>query len=440
LNLPIYIQKILSALENSGFEAYVVGGCVRDSLMGIEPHDCDITTSALPEQTERVFGGCKVIETGIKHGTVTVLCEGNPVEITTFRTDGQYLDGRHPESVSFTRSLSEDLSRRDFTVNGIAFSPKSGYCDLFGGREDIRRGIIRCIGDPDKRFNEDALRIMRALRFAAVLGFEIEERTSEAVRENRHLLEKVSAERIFEELKKLLCGKNAERVLTEFPEVFAEIIPELAPEIGYEQGSKYHDSTLWVHSARAVGAAESSEALRLAMLLHDIGKPACKSADENGECHYYGHAAVSAEMSDGILRRLKCSNALRERVCGIIRYHDMPIELSDKFIRRQLSRRGDLFGDILLAHIADDSAKKPECAERIPMYRQAIEAAARISAEKPCLTAKSLAVDGNDLRAIVEPSPKMGAILKQLLDEVIDGSLPNEKPALIERARELAGE
>lgn len=439
MQIPSYAANILSALEAAGHEAYIVGGCVRDSIMGMTPHDYDITTSALPQETERVFEGFRIIETGIKHGTITVLSEDRPVEITTFRVDGQYKDYRHPQSVTFTANIRDDLSRRDFTMNGIAYSPTRGKIDPFGGEEDISRRIIRCIGDPDRRFGEDALRILRALRFASVLGFEIENQTAQSIRRNCSLLKKVSSERILTELKRLICGENVLDVLLGFPEVFSEIIPQLAPMVGYGQGSRYHDSDLYTHTARAVAAAVSQPALRLAMLLHDTGKPSCRSTDEKGECHYYGHAEKSAVIAGNVLRGLKCDNALRERVCEIVRFHDIPIELSEKYIRRQLSRHGlSLLTDIFRAHIADDSAKQPFCRERIPVAEQAITLAENISAQSPCVSLKQLAVRGEDIREIVPPSPEMGRILNTLLGEVIDGALPNERSALLKRAAQLA--
>lgn len=439
MDLPFQICEILDRLERAGYSAFVVGGCVRDHLMGLLPHDFDITTAASPRETERVFADCRVIETGIKHGTVTVLYKGVSVEITTFRVDGEYSDGRHPDSVSFSRDIEDDLARRDFTMNGIAFSPKRGFVDPFGGERDIQAGVIRAIGDPDKRFSEDALRVVRALRFSATLGFPIEEKTAAAMNSHKNDLRKVSAERIFAELKRLVCGSDVKRVLLEFPAVFSVIIPPLADTIGYEQGSKFHDSTLYEHTARAVEAAPPTVEMRLAMLLHDIGKPRSRTTDEGGECHYYGHAAISAEMAGELLRALKCDNALRERVVHIVHYHDIPIDTSRRYIRRQLAKHGaELFADIMEAHIADDSAKAPFCLERIPKIREAMQIAEEISREAPPFTIKSLAISGKDLRGIVQPSPLMGEILSKLLEEVVDETLPNEREALLNRARELA--
>lgn len=441
MELPFQICEILERLERAGFRAFTVGGCVRDHLMNMPPHDFDITTSAAPRETENVFADCRVIETGIKHGTVTVLYKGISTEITTFRVDGGYSDGRHPDSVSFSQNVEDDLSRRDFTMNGIAYNPKTGYVDPFGGMRDIEAGIIRCIGDPDKRFGEDALRVVRALRFSSTLGFPIEEKTARAMELHVKDLRKVSAERVFAELKRLICGKDVKRVMLEFPGIFAAMLPPLAAAVDYDQGSKYHNSTLYEHTARAVEAAPPTVEMRLAMLLHDIGKPACRTVGEDGECHYYGHGERSAEMSEQLLRALKCDNALRERVVEIVRYHDIPVETSRKYIKRRLAKHGaEVFADIMNAHIADDSAKQDFCRERIPKAREALAISEEISAQTPCLSVKSLAVSGNDLKDIVPPSPLMGKILSELLAEVVDEKLPNEKNALLERAAEIKNE
>ncbi len=440
MEIPSQIEEILDRLESAGFEAYIVGGCVRDGIMGNPVHDYDITTSAEPYQTERAFSDCRVVETGIKHGTVTVLYKGISVEITTFRIDGEYSDGRHPVSVAFSRNIKDDIARRDFTMNAIAYSPKHGIIDPFGGENDIRSGIIRCVGDPGKRFSEDALRILRALRFSSVLGFSVEEKTKAEILLKKETLRKVSKERTFSELKRLLCGKNVKNVLLEYRDVIGEIIPKLCTEFDYDQHSKYHNSTLYVHTARAVEAAVPRAAVRLAMLFHDIGKPLCRTADENGEWHFYRHAAKSAEIADEILRDFKCSNILRERVCDIIRLHDIPVELDEKTIRRRLAKYGtELYRDIMEAHIADDSAKQPFTLRRTETAREAIRLADIISSQAPCLSLKDLAVNGADLKEIISPSPKMGQILQNLLSEVIDGSLKNEKAELIVRAKELAG-
>ena len=443
--LPENISRALDMLESAGHEAWVVGGCVRDSLMGIIPHDYDITTSALPAETEQVFAGYRLIETGLKHGTVTVLAGGSPIEITTYRVDGEYRDSRRPERVTFTRNIRDDVSRRDFTMNGIAYNPKQGYFDEFGSAEDIKAGVIRCIGKPEKRFREDALRILRGLRFSASLGFEIEENTARAMHDTRELLNKISAERVFSELCGLLTGRNSHRnifrVLTEFRDIAAVIIPEFRECTGFVQHSRFHCFDVYEHcvmsAQKAAEISEGSECrlpLTLAMLLHDIGKPQRFTLGEDGEGHFYGHAAVSADIAEDILRRLKCSNALRERVCTIVRYHDVPLSDTDKSVRRLLRKYGlETVRDICLAHICDDSAKTPECAGRCGEWR-AVLSRAETLAPYCCLTLKDLAVDGKALSGLMEPSPEMGKALKFLLDEVINGNFPNEREFLLKEA------
>lgn len=443
--LPENISCALDMLESAGHEAWVVGGCVRDSLMGIIPHDYDITTSALPAETEQVFAGYRLIETGLKHGTVTVLADGSPIEITTYRVDGEYRDSRRPERVTFTRNIRDDVSRRDFTMNGIAYNPRQGYFDEFGGAEDIKAGVIRCIGKPEKRFREDALRILRGLRFSASLGFEIEENTARAMHDTRELLNKISAERVFSELCGLLTGRNSHRnifrVLTEFRDIAEVIIPEFRECSGFVQHSRFHCFDVYEHcvmsaqkAAEISAGSECRLPLTLAMLLHDIGKPQRFTLGEDGEGHFYGHAAVSADIAEDILRRLKCSNALRERVCTIVRYHDVHLSDTDKSVRRLLRKYGlETVRDICLAHICDDSAKTPECAGRCGEWC-AVLSRAEALAPSCCLTLKDLAVDGKALSGLMEPSPEMGKALKFLLDEVINGNFPNEREFLLKEA------
>lgn len=438
MRIPEQICEILNSLESAGYSAYVVGGCVRDEKMGLAAHDFDVTTSARPDEVCRVFSSCKVIETGLKHGTVTVLYKGIQVEITTYRSDGEYSDGRHPDSVSFTTNIEDDLSRRDFTMNGIAFNPKRGYVDPFGGAEDIKAGIIRCIGEPERRFGEDALRILRALRFSSVLGFAIEDNTARAIHSGYGTLAKVSKERIFSELTRLLCGKDVRRVMMDYSDVLSMLVPPLKEMIGYEQHCIYHNSTVYEHTARAVENSPAEPALRLAMLFHDMGKPLCKTEGEDGAWHFYGHAEQSARLTDEILREYKSSNELRERVITIVKYHDCPLDTSRKHIRRMLSKVGfDSFRDMMFAHMADDGAKADFCRSRIEIARQSLEIAEQIIAEQPCLTVKDLKISGGDLKAIMKPSPQMGELLKQLLSEVIEEKTKNEKSALLKRAEEI---
>lgn len=437
MELPFQICEILERLELAGYASYVVGGCVRDWKMGITPHDFDITTAAPPREVERIFADCRVIETGIAHGTVTVVYKGIGVEITTFRVDGEYTDSRHPRSVSFSNQIEDDLARRDFTINAVAFSPRRGLVDPFGGIADIERRVIRCVGDPTIRFTEDALRILRALRFASVCGFAVDNSTSEAARKLRTNLHCVSAERIFSELKRILCGKSIKCVMLEFPEIFAEIIPPIGLQIGFQQNSRFHNSTLYEHTARAVEAAPAEPAMRLAMLFHDTGKPFCRSTDEHGESHYYGHAERGAKIAEEQLRVLKCDNETRMRVVEIVRFHDLPLQHSERFVNRQLAKHGEVLSDIIQAHIADDSAKIPEARERISKWQEILALTEKIADQHPCITTRDLAINGRDLMEFIPPSPRMGEILRSLLSEVIDGAIPNERVVLMNRAREL---
>ena len=432
--LPERIRTVLTMLEDAGYEAYLVGGCVRDPLIGREVSDYDVTTSALPEEVERVFEGMKVIETGIKHGTVTVLSEGEPVEITTFRTDGEYLDSRHPESVSFTRNIADDLSRRDFTVNSIAVNKDGEYVDPYGGREDIARRVIRCTGDPDKRFGEDALRIIRALRFSSVLGFEIEEATADSIHRNRALLSKISVERVFSELKKLLCGENVFHVLTDFSDAICTVVPEMAPCVGFDQKSVYHVYDVYTHIAKTVEAIEPDETLRLAMLFHDIGKPHSYQLKKDG-VHYsfHGHPEVSADIAKEWLDKMHADGKMRRLVPLLCRYHDRTVAPTEKSVKKLLR---DLSYDevIMLCKVqkADSAGHAPGMATDRGATADVIsEIAERIVSRGECFSLRDLAVNGNDLAALGFTGRDIGAKLHELLDLVIDERLPNERQKLL---------
>ncbi len=313
----------MRGLQTQGYEAYPVGGCVRDSLLGMEPTDWDVCTSALPQETEAALPGWRFVETGIKHGTVTVLTDGGAVEVTTFRRDGAYADNRHPQAVEFVGGLREDLARRDFTINAMAFDSSGGVIDLYGGRQDLQAGLIRCVGNAQERFREDALRILRGLRFAARLDFAVENATAHAMKEQRDLLRNISAERVFKELMGILAGVAAGRILREFAEIFYVFLPELEPQQGFQQHSPHHIHDVWTHTTMAVDAITPEPVLRLTMLLHDVAKPEMFFTDEAGVGHFYGHAERGAEMADALLRRLRCDNDTRKRVTALIRYHDI---------------------------------------------------------------------------------------------------------------------
>lgn len=431
--LPQPIQTALQRLTNAGYEAFLVGGSVRDLLRGTVPEDYDITTSATPAQMQAVFAGERVIETGLKHGTLTVLLAELPIEITTYRVDAEYTDHRHPDKVVFTRSLTEDLARRDFTINAMAYHPTKGLVDPFGGQIDLENEMLRSVGEADRRFTEDALRILRGLRFSSVLGFAIESDTAAAMVRQKHLLCHVSAERVAVELKKLLCGKRVQEILCRYAEVLSVVLPELGAMVGFDQKSPYHCYDLMTHTAVTVAHIPPEPALRLAALLHDIGKPDCFTVDESGIGHCYGHAARSAEMADAICHRLKLDRATTERVVRLVHRHDRQIEPTERAIHRALSElTPDGFFDLLTLRRADTAAKASEFSERIEQIDGLERLARNILAQKPCLSVRDLAVDGTDLMAVgIAQGKEMGRLLSLLLKAVIEGTVENEKTALL---------
>lgn len=443
MDMPKNVDIAINLLQSAGFEAYAVGGCVRDSLLGKTPNDWDITTSAKPEDMKSVFADFHCIDTGIKHGTVTVVIDGEPLEITTFRLDGEYEDNRHPKSVTFTSDLGADLGRRDFTVNAMAYSKMTGTVDLFGGQNDLKNKIIRCVGDPDRRFNEDALRILRALRFASALDFEIEEKTAQSLLKNRALLGNISEERIAKELLKLVCGKGAKRILTDFAPVLFEILPELQPMYKNSHDNPHHCYDIYEHTLIAVESINPEPTLRFAMLLHDCGKPAVKKFDENGVAHFYGHQRISAEISAQILARLKVSNKFRDEILFFVSNHDRwELYENTEKMPRYLSKFGlDGVLNLLKVMRADVLAQSPEYRYRLDQIADAEETAKNLAAQKPCLSLSELQINGRTLMDIGIPQGrKLGAVLAQLLDEVIDGVTKNTQEALTTRAREIYSE
>ena len=440
MDMPKNVDIAINLLQSAGFAAYAVGGCVRDSLLGKTPNDWDITTSAKPEDMKSVFADFHCIDTGIKHGTVTVVIDGEPLEITTFRLDGEYEDNRHPKSVTFTSDLGADLGRRDFTVNAMAYSKKTETVDLFGGQNDLKNGIIRCVGDPDRRFNEDALRILRALRFASALDFEIEEKTAQSLLKNRALLGNISEERIAKELLKLVCGKGAKRILTDFAPVLFEILPELQPMYKNSHDNPHHCYDIYEHTLIAVESIDPEPTLRFAMLLHDCGKPAVKKFDENGVAHFYGHQRISAEISAQILARLKVSNKFRDEILFLVSNHDRwELYENTEKMPRYLSKFGlDGVLNLLKVMRADVLAQSPEYRYRLDQIADAEETAKNLAAQKPCLSLSELQINGRTLMDIGIPQGrKLGAVLAQLLDEVIDGVTKNTQEALTTRARNI---
>ena len=435
--IPNYVNQCIEALEAAGFAAYAVGGCVRDACLGLTPHDYDLCTSALPEQTEAVFAHRNLVLAGKKHGTVGVVTEGGVVEITTFRTEGEYRDSRHPEWVEFVSDIEKDLARRDFTVNAMAYSPTRGFADPFGGQEDLKNGILRAVGTPELRFTEDALRIARGVRFAVRFRLNLDPETENAMLHLAPRLKKIAAERVFDELCKLL-PLMTEGDLLRFAPILGEVIPELKPTFGYDQRNPHHVHDLYTHIAHVTAAVPPSLPLRWAALLHDIGKPASCSVDGQGIAHYYGHAQVSAQMADQILRRLKAPTQLREQVVALIDQHMTYPTPDKKWLRRRLSRLGEeLLTQLLALQQADTGSKGTANGDDMDYFRQIHNILAEILAENACLQLRDLAVNGHDLMALGIQGKAIGQTLNSLLDLVIDEKLPNEKTALLAAAEKI---
>ncbi len=431
--LPSEIGLCLSLLNQNGHSAYVVGGAVRDHLMGRQINDYDVCTDALPNEVEKIFSDYRVIETGIKHGTVTVLIDSSSVEITTFRTDGSYSDGRHPDSVDFTRDVVKDLSRRDFTVNAVAYSPIEGFIDPFNGINDINSGVIRCVGDPIKRFSEDALRILRALRFSSTLGFEINAETSDAIFTLKNNLSLVSKERIRDEMKKLICGSGMSRVMCGYRDVMALIIPDISRTFDYNQNNPHHDFDLYTHIIKTVSNLPSDPILRFSGLLHDIAKPITESKDENGISHFYRHAHLSAEMAETILKDLRFSNVEIKRIVTLIRHHDGVIEETESAVSRKLSKIGkDLYFDLLDLQRADNASQKHDASLRTEHNEALRRIANDILSKEPCLSLSDLALNGNDMIDIGYKGKEIGKALTLLFNAVLNGEVKNTKEGLSE--------
>ncbi|MGN1478703.1 MAG: CCA tRNA nucleotidyltransferase [Acutalibacteraceae bacterium] len=437
--MPRYVSQAINLLKNAGFSAYAVGGCVRDTFLKKTPYDWDITTSARPDEMKTVFKDFKYFDAGIKHGTLSVVTDGHILEITTMRVDGGYSDGRHPDSVSFTADIETDLSRRDFTVNAMAYSPYDGFADPFGGREDLKNRIIRCVGEPDRRFNEDALRIIRGLRFASVLGFEIEKNTAESIIKNRALLGGIAKERIRVELLKLLCGKDVRRILMDFAPVFFEIIPELEPMYKFPQNTPYHIYDVWEHTAAAVEAVECDPIFRMTMLLHDLGKPEKLTVDPDGTAHFKKHQEVSYQKSLIILNRLRFSRLEQEEISALIRYHDLrpkgdktEIKLIASEITPQLFKR--LFPIFRADAMAQNPVNLPQKLKELDKSEKELDNAVQ---NGECMSIGELLINGDNLKNIGFCGKEIGEMLSLLLKKVIVGEVENKKDKLLEVSKAL---
>ena len=437
MELPGYVLDCLERLEDAGFRAWAVGGCVRDACLGRTPQDYDLCTDALPEQTQTVFADWSLVLSGVKHGTVGVVTSGGVVEITTLRAEGDYRDGRHPQWVRFVPELREDLLRRDFTINAMAWNPREGLFDPFGGQEDLERGILRAVGDPERRFREDALRILRGVRFAARFGLTVEENTLAAMEALAPLMDSLSRERVFGELCALLPGITAEELIR-FAPVITGAIPELKDMVGFDQHSPHHAYDLYTHTAHVVGAVPGDLKLRWAALLHDVGKISTFTLDETGRGHFYSHAAMSAEAADEILRRLKAPTALRERVTILIRHHMTRLEEDKKLLKRRVRALGwDTMEELLQLQEADMRSKGTGEPQDFDQFRRIRVLLEEIRAENACLTLKDLAVNGQDMLALGLKGPQIGKTLNALLDAVLEERLPNDREALLRYAGEI---
>ena len=436
IQMPEAANYIIQTLMAHGYEAYIVGGCVRDSVLGRTPQDWDITTSATPEQTKALFR--RTIDTGIEHGTVTIMMDHVGYEVTTYRVDGKYEDHRRPKEVTFTASLLEDLKRRDFTINAMAYNEQEGLVDIFGGAEDLRRGIIRCVGVPQERFDEDALRILRAVRFAAQLDFEIEAKTRQAIREKAEFLRDISAERIQVELTKLITSDHPERIIDAYElGITAIVLPEFDTMMETPQHTVYHKYDVGRHTVAVMQNIDATPVLRWAALLHDSAKPECRTTDEQGVDHFYGHPKAGKAIARRVLRRMKLDNDTIQRVERLVEWHDFGLDgtVTKKTLRQALNRMGpDLFDDYAKLRRADMLGQSDYMQEKKQQdYRHLLEMYREIWEAQECLLIRDLKLDGKDLIAMgVQPGPDMGKILNDLLQQVLEEPQLNTKEKLKE--------
>lgn len=430
MQLSSEVKFVLNRLNEAGYEAYLVGGSVRDFLLNKHNKDIDITTNAIPEEVERIFADFPVIDTGIKHGTVTILYKNLPIEITTYRIDGEYQDSRHPKEVKFTSSLKEDLSRRDFTINAMAYNNE--LIDYYGGRDDLKNKMLRAVGNPNKRFEEDALRILRGLRFASNLGFSIEEKTILAMRENKLLLKNISSERIQNELNAILLGDYVKDVMLDYYDIFEVILPEITPCVCFDQHNSHHIYDVYTHIIVAVSSAVKDKIVRLTLLFHDLGKPESFSLDENKNGHFYRHAEKSEIIARNILNRLKYDNESKRQILTLIRYHDAILQDDVKQVKRWLNRLGeDMFRKLIEVQIGDNFAQHPKHRDRQVTLNNIKKLIDQIIAENNCFNLRQLAVNGYDMIELGYEKFQIKSALQYLLNAVINNEVENERDKLI---------
>ncbi len=436
IQLPINVKFILSKLHSKGYDAYVVGGCVRDTLLNKSIKDWDITTSATPDKTMKLFKDCNVIETGLQHGTVTVVLGGEPFEITTFRTDGTYSDGRHPDSVEFTTNLLEDLKRRDFTINAMAYNEEEGLIDPFGGQLDLKNGIIKCVGSSIDRFSEDALRMLRALRFAGRYDFTIHSETSSAIHQLADTITKVSSERITSELCSIISNNNCVGIFRDYIDVLTAVVPELKPMIGFDQNNPWHIYDVWEHTLIALQFSPTDDLItNFAILFHDIGKPHCKTVDDDGIYHFKGHGEISSDITNAVLRRLKFTNENREQIIELIKYHDATFEESNKSIKKWLNKIGEeQLRRLLILRRCDILAQSDKEREsRLRKISNLENMLDDVLAKEECFKLSDLAINGKDLISLgMKPGKELGIMLNDILELIINSELSNEKEIILD--------
>ena len=430
---------IFDTLTHAGYECFMVGGCVRDFLLNKNPNDIDFTTNATPEQMKKCFDGFDIIETGIKHGTLTVIINHLPFEITTYRTDGIYLDNRHPENVEFVSDIKEDLARRDFTINAIAYNPSIGFIDYFHGQQDLKNKIIRCVNEPMERLNEDALRILRALRFSATLGYNIEPKTEEACFKLSYKLKNISAERITVELFKTITQPDAHKIILDYVDIWGEIIPELLKMKDFKQYNPHHVHDVLKHTCVALQGCSSDLIARLTILFHDIGKPDSFTMDSSGIGHFYGHATKSVEITREILNRLKVDNNTKQQVLTLIKYHDLDLQPTIKYIRKLCYKLGslDMVKKLVLVQRADNHGQAPIHNERIEKFNEMDKIISNLEQEHLSFSLKDLSVNGNDLISLGITGKDIGKTLNYLLEAVLNEQVENNKQSLIDYIKKL---
>ena len=443
--LPTEVEYLLSKLKSSGYQAYIVGGCVRDYLLGKTPHDWDICTSALPAEVIAVFDNEKVIETGLEHGTVTVIINSTAYEITTFRTESDYSDNRRPDNVSFVTNVADDLARRDFTINAMAYNNEAGLVDLFGGRKDICDKLIKTVGDSSKRFSEDALRILRALRFSANLGFNIDPATGNNIHSKKYLLNNISSERIWAEFKQLLMGENVVKVLREYVDVISVFIPQIGKMVGFKQHSPYHCYDVWEHTLHALENAPNDIIVRLAIVFHDIGKPETFFIDQEGTGHFHGHPKVSRKITENVFNNLRVDNYTKNTVLTLVENHDKIINPTEKSVKKTIQRLGstELFEQLIALKKSDAWGQSLHLAiPRINSLNTLLNIERQLLEEKRLiLSVKELAVNGYDIISLgVTEGKQIGMVLDELLSLVIDNNVQNRRKELLCAAKKIVSE